>query len=168
MGPPGASQEAEEELASRLEGVLGNARGYLPNGTQLISVPVESRGINPFRTYLKSLDESLVLAATGGKLSVLAEPGVGQQAGLVHWQAWGEILQGEAQILSEILQRQFDTDILRQHFPGRPVQAWFQLCTPQETEVSTVVQHVAQLAAAGYRMEPSQLSERIGYTLREG
>jgi phage gp29-like protein len=165
IGPAGATAEVEEELAAQLEAVVGNSRGYLPYGTELVSVPVTARGVNPFRTYLKALDEQLVLAATGGKLSVLAEPGVGQQAGLVHWRVWREIMQAEALLISEVLQEQFDAPLLAAEFPGQPVRAYFELCGREETDVGAVVDQAAALSRAGYRIEPAQLSEKTGYRL---
>lgn len=167
IGPAGADPELEERLAAEVEEVIGNYRGYFPYGTQLASVPVLARGVNPFRTYLKALDEALVLAATGGKLSVLSEPGVGQQAGFVHWQVWREIVQAEAMLISEVMQRQFDAPLLARQFPGQPALAYFELCAKEETDVGTVVEQAAKLAKAGYRMDPGQLSEKTGYRLVE-
>jgi len=168
IGPAGADPELEEKLAAQVEEVIGNYRGYFPYGTQLVSVPVEARGVNPFRTYLKALDEALVLAATGGKLSVLSEPGVGQQAGYVHWQVWREIIQAEAMLISEVMQRQFDAPLLARQFPGQPALAYFELCAKEETDVAAVVQQAATLAKAGYRVDPGQLSEKTGYRLVDG
>jgi phage gp29-like protein len=168
IGPAGADPELEERLAAQVEEVIGNYRGYFPYGTQLATVPMIARGVNPFRTYLKALDEALVLAATGGKLSVLSEPGVGQQAGFVHWQVWREIIQAEAMLISEVMQRQFDAPVLARQFPGQPALAYFELCAKEETDVAAVVEQAATLAKAGYRVEPGQLSEKTGYRLVEG
>ncbi len=165
IGPVGASQEVEDALAAKAEEVIGNYRGYLPAGSQLASVPVTARGVNPFRTYLRSLDENLVLAATGGKLSVLSEPGVGQQAGLVHWAVWREIMQAEALLVSEVLQQQFDAPLLAQAFPGAPILAYFELCATAETDVAAVCQQALTLSQAGYQIGAAELSEKTGYTL---
>lgn len=165
IGPAGVPPDIEDQLIRQIGEVIGNSRGYLPYGSQLATVPFTGRGVNPFRTYLKALDEALVLAATGGKLSVLSEPGVGQQAGQVHWQVWREIMQAEAMQLSETLQRQFDAPFLARRFPGQPVLAYFELCAAEETDVGAVVDHAARLAAAGYRLDPAQLSEKTGYRL---
>lgn len=166
IGPAGVPPDIEDQLIRQIGEVIGNSRGYLPYGSQLATVPFTGRGVNPFRTYLKALDEALVLAATGGKLSVLSEPGVGQQAGLVHWQVWREIMQAEAMQLSETLQRQFDAPFLARRFPGQPALAYFELCAAEETDVGAVVDHAARLAAAGYRLDPAQLSEKTGYRLQ--
>jgi len=133
--------------------------------THIESVSTDTRGINPFHTYLKALDEALVLAATGGKLSILSERGVGLQAGQVHWRAWREVMQAEALLISEVFQRQFDAPLLARHFPGRPPLAYFELCANEETDVGAVVEHAARLSAAGYTMDAAQLSEKTGYRL---
>jgi phage gp29-like protein len=165
VGPPGATPEQEEQLAAQADEIISNYRGYLPYGTQLLSVPTEARGVNPYRAYLKALDEALVLAATGGKLSVLAEPGVGQQAGLVHWRVWREIMQAEALLISEVMQRQFDAPLLARQFPGQPALAYFELSAQEETDTGAVVEQAAKLAAAGYRVDAEELSEKTGYAL---
>ena len=168
VGPPGATAELEAGLAAQIEGATSDSRGYLPYGTQLTSVPVTARGVNPFRTYLKALDEQLVLAATGGKLSVLSEPGVGQQAGFVHWRVWREIVQAEALLISETFQQQFDAPLLAARFPGRPLLAYFELCGKEETDVGSLVEQTATLSRAGYRVDPAQLSEKTGYRFESG
>ncbi len=165
VGPAGASEETQADLTEKVEGITSSYRGYLPAGSHLESVSADTRGINPFHTYLKALDEALVLAATGGKLSILSEPGVGLQAGQVHWRAWREVMQAEALLISEVFQRQFDAPLLAHHFPGKPPLAYFELCANEETDVGTVVEHAAKLSAAGYIMDPAHLSEKTGYRL---
>ncbi len=165
IGPAGASEETQADLTEKVEDITSSYRGYLPSGTHIESVSTDTRGINPFHTYLKALDEALVLAATGGKLSILSEPGVGLQAGQVHWRAWREVMQAEALLISEVFQRQFDAPLLARHFPGRPPLAYFELCANEETDVGAVVEHAARLSAAGYTLDAAQLSEKTGYRL---
>ena len=168
IGPSGVSAEREAQLASMIEEVIGNYRGYLPYGTELVSVPTEARGVNPFRTFLRALDEQMVLAATGGKLSVLSEAGVGQQAGLVHWRVWREILQGEAGYVSETFQRDFDEPLLRNRFHGRKPLAYFELCSNEEQDAGAVVDHVVRLREAGLMVDAAQVSEKTGYRIVSG
>ncbi len=59
----------------------------------------------------------------------------------------------------------FDAPLLARHFPGTPPLAYFELCANEETDVGTVVEHAARLSAAGYTMDPEQLSEKTGYRL---
>jgi hypothetical protein len=67
--------------------------------------------------------------------------------------------------LSGIFQEQFDTPLLRQFFPDEPILAYFEFVPPAADEVSRVIQDAVELAKAGVRMEPGELSEKTGYGL---
>jgi phage gp29-like protein len=138
----------------------------MPNGTRVQTIDAGARGQNPFAEHLRYQDEQIVLAATGGKLTALAESGTGTLAGSAHQNAFDDITEAEAVVLSEVFQRQFDAPLLAQEFPGQPQLAYFELALVREIDPATAVAHALTLAKAGYEIDPSELSEKTGYTLK--
>lgn len=65
---------------------------------------------------------------------MLTESGSGTLAGSAHQQAFDQVAKGDAVLISEALQRDFDKPLLDQYFPGWPVEAGFALRTPSEIE----------------------------------
>lgn len=164
--PPDIPAERELEYQAQAEAIIGDARGTIPYGTKVHTIDSGARGQNPFADHLRYQDEQIVLAATGGLLTTLAEPGTGTLAGSAHQQAFDDITEAEAAILSELLQRQFDAPLLAREFPGAPVLAYFELSLTRDIDPATVVAQALTLAKAGYEIDPAQLSEKTGFTLK--
>jgi len=164
--PPDVPAEREQEYQAMAEAIIGDARGTMPNGTRVQTIDAGARGQNPFAEHLRYQDEQIVLAATGGKLTALAESGTGTLAGSAHQNAFDDITEAEAVVLAEVFQRQFDAPLLAQEFPGQPQLAYFELALVREIDPATVVEHALVLAKAGYEIDPSELSEKTGYTLK--
>lgn len=164
--PPEVPAEREEEFQAQAEAIIGDARGTVPNGTRIQTVDAGARGPNPFADHLRYQDEMIVLAATGGKLTALAEPGTGTLAGSAHQAAFDAIAEAEAVLLSEVFQRQLDAPLLAREFPGQTRLAYFELALRRELDPATVVEHALALAKAGYEIDPKELSEKTGYALK--
>ena len=164
--PPEVPAELEQEYQAMAEAIIGDARGTVPNGTRIQTVDAGGRGQNPFAEHLRYQDEQIVLAATGGKLTALAESGTGTLAGSAHQAAFDDITESEAVVISEVFQRQFDAPLLAREFPGQPRLAYFELALTREIDPATVVEQALTLAKAGYEIEPAELSEKTGYTLK--
>jgi phage gp29-like protein len=163
--PADIPAEREAEYQAQAEAIIGDARGTMPNGTKIHTVDSGARGQNPFAEHLRYQDELIVLAATGGKLTVLAEAGTGTLAGSAHQAAFDDITEAEAAMLSETFQRQFDAPLLARVFPGQPQLAYFQLAATRELDPAAIINQALVLAKAGYEMDPAELSERTGYRL---
>lgn len=164
VGPPGVTAEdaaAFEEQAAR---VAEGASGYLPNGAA-VHFHTGPRLAQPYRDYLRYWSEQLVLAGTGGILTMLTASGTGTLAGSVHAETFRQIARSEARIISEVFQEQLDRPLLEAAFPGRPRLAWFELVANEEVNLGAVVDHAVNLARAGFRIDPGELAERTGYKL---
>ncbi len=164
--PPDVPAEREEEYQAMAEAIIGDARGTVPNGTRVQTVDAGARGQNPFAEHLRYQDEQIVLAATGGKLTALAEAGTGTLAGPAHQDAFDDITEAEAVVISEIFQHQFDAPLLAREFPGQPRLAYFEMALTRDIDPTTVVNQALTLAKAGYEIDPAELSEKTGYTLK--
>jgi hypothetical protein len=135
VGPPNVPQDKQAEYQSVANQVAANSRGYLPNGSDVKTGNEGARGTNPHKEFKDDLTEEVVLAGTGGKLTMLAESGSGTLAGAAHQDAWDEILAGKAKKLSEVFQRQFDkVEVLDKEFAGQPVLAYFELSLEGEDD----------------------------------
>ena len=165
--PPDIPAEREAEYQAQAEAIIGDARGTVPHGTQIHTVDSGARGQNPFADHLRYQDEQIVLAATGGKLTALAESGTGTLAGSAHQRAFDDITEAEAAVISEIFRHQFDAaPLLQKEFPGQPPLVYFELAITRALDPATVVAQALTLAKAGYEIDPEELSEKTGYTLK--
>ena len=164
--PEDIPAEKEAEYQAQAEAIIGDARGTVPHGTQIHTVDSGSRGKNPFEDHLRYQDELIVLAATGGKLTALAESGTGTLAAGAHQQAFDDITEAEAALISEVFQEQFDRPLLARMFPGQPQLAYFELAATRSLDPADVVAQAFTLARAGYEIDPAELSEKTGFRLK--
>ncbi len=165
IGPPNIPPGKETEYETSAQAVAEGGTGYLPNGSD-IRYPSEVRGDSPFRDRLTWLREQLILAGTGGQLTMLSQPtGLGQGASGEHADVFRDIAIAEGLEISEIFQRQIDKPLLASEFPGQPALAYFRLCAEEETDVGAVVAQVCQLKTAGYAVSVEELSEKSGYQI---
>jgi hypothetical protein len=124
------------------------------------------RGINPFRDHMKYLQEQLVLAGTGGLLTMLAMPtGIGAGASGEHADVFATIARAEARRISEIFQKQHDARFLSNTFPGKPILAYFEIAAQESVDVGEIITHATTLATAGYQIDPAELAEKTGYKI---
>lgn len=156
-------KETEYETAAKL--VAEGGSGAIPNGSDY-KANDGPRGVDPFTPRLDHLDEQLIMAGTGGKLTMLSESGTGTLAGNAHADTFQAIASGRAQQISECFQRQFDAAILAQQHEGEPALVFFELAAKDETDVAALVKDVVALFAAGFQAEPKWLSEKTGYELK--
>ena len=166
VGPPNTSKEKEKEYQAIAEGIISDGRGYLPFGSDLKYVNAYGNK-PPFMERIDYLDQQITLAATGGLLTMLAEPGSGTLAGNAHADTFLQIARSDAAVLSGIMQEQFDGPLLREYFPGEPVLAYFEFAPPAADEVSRVVRDAVELAKAGVQIDLAELSEKTGYRLEK-
>ncbi len=166
MPPSGASAEDAEEYQKMAEEVIAATRGVLPNGATVHTVDAGARGNNPFREHLRYQDEQIVMAGTGGLLTMLNDPtGLGSGQSESHQETFDEIAQAEAAIISEIFQKQFDLPILQKQFDGQPPLAYFELASTDKTDVTQLADHAVKFGQAGFAMDAKELSEKSGYQL---
>ena len=122
--------------------------------------------MQPFSPRLEWLNQKLILAGTGGLLTMLAQSGSGTLAGSAHMETFRQIARAEAMDISEELNRQFDLPVLREAGalqPGQRPLAYFSLAANERADAGTVVDHAAKLKQAGLDMDPSQLTDLSGY-----
>ena len=164
IGPPNIPAGKEDEYKAAAEAAAQGMSGYLPNGADAKCAD-QPRGTSPFQVRLEYLTQKLVLAGTGGLLTMLTAPGSGTLAGSAHQEAFDLIARSEARKISEIFQRQFDKVVLSASHPGRPRLAYFDLASNEEQDVGEIIGHAVAIKQAGGQMDLAELSEKTGYTI---
>lgn len=125
--PPNVPENERDNYLTLAREVAEGGNGVLPYGGDW--KPNDGpRGVNPFRDFLRYLDEQLILAGTGGLLTMLAQSGSGTLAGNAHQKTFESIARAEGRKVSELFQKQFDKELIRAKFGEEaPILAYFQL-----------------------------------------
>ena len=163
--PAGIPQGEEEKYRADAIAAAEAASGALPNGSDIKTLS-EVRGVQPFQMRLEWLQKQLVLAGTGGLLTMLSEPtGIGGGATGSHDAVWQTIVRRAAKKIDAAMNEQYDRRALAALFPGRPALAKFSLRTKQEKSVGDAVENISKLSTAGYQVDPKQVEDETGYTV---
>lgn len=166
ISPPDATPEQAEEFRRAAEAAADGLSMSLPSGSQ-VSFAAEARGVNPFLEFVQHQQKQVVLLATGGTLTSLAESGSGTLAGNAQMDVWREIVRRDSEIIGNALHRSIAIPYLRRVFPGQPVSAEFSLGRDAEPTPTEMFELAAKAVAAGYRISRDELSESTGYTLED-
>lgn len=160
--PQNTSKDDQVAWQAEVESMLGAGKGVLPAGSDIKTAGGDVRGSSPFQEFVKFQREDVVLAGTGGKLTMLAESGSGTLAGNAQADVFERIASGEARDISEIFQRAIDLPILKEKFPNQPPLAWFEIAAEDVDDTTATVENITKLASQGYITEPDQVQERTG------
>ncbi|MBN2069111.1 MAG: DUF935 family protein [Opitutales bacterium] len=168
IGPPSLGNKDQAAYEQAAEDIAQGGNGYLPNGSDYVP-NTAARGSQPFEKWLNYLSAQLILAGTGGKLTMLNEAtGLGSGNANSHDETFSQIAEAEARKISEVFQRQFDRRLLLKKgllSKGERPFAYFRLATEESTDVNEIVDHASKLSSAGYQMDAAELSEKTGYKL---
>lgn len=162
--PENVPEDKREAYRLEAEQAGEGGGGSLPFGSSVTATPVD-RGVAPFALRLEHLTRKLILAGTGGMLTMLTESGSGTLAGGAHADTFRALARAEAKRISELLQRKIDAAVLEARFPGRPRLAYWELAATESVDVTEMVGHFSTLAQAGLRIDPEEASEKTGYKL---
>ncbi len=163
-GPPNIPTDKAADFEAAAREISEGGSGYLPNGSTYTPND-KPRGNSPFHERLEYLSEKLILAGTGGMLTMLARSGSGTLAGGAHTDVFEQIAKAEARKISELVNEQLAVGWLEEKFPGKPHAAYFALSANEETKVGEIIAHVGALALAGYQVDQEEVTERTGYTV---
>lgn len=166
IGPPGTTPEKELEYQTLAESVTSNLRGYMPNGSTFVAPDLAARSRLPYFERIEYSDKQIVLAATGGLLTMLTESGSGTLAGGAHSETLMTLARADANKISETYQQSIDREILNAFFPNSPVVVYFQYDLPQKTEsMADLMEAASSLSWSGYRIDKQMLEEKSGLKL---
>ena len=167
IAPPGATEEKIKEFAEEANEMKADGTGVLPNGSDVKTHGSAQKG-EIFNMKTARHDSAIVLAATGGLLTMLAQSGSGTLAGGAHSDTWRDLVSGIASEVAECFQDQLDKVWLSEKFPGQPVAAYFYLEFPEEeADVKSVTESVKNLKDAGYVAKREWVEETTGIPLED-
>lgn len=164
---PQFTNEKEQEVFEKAaEAVYEGGNGVVPYGTD-VSYASESRGTNPFSEFLEHQQKLVVLMATGGTLTSLAESGSGTLGGNAQMDVWMQIVRRDVRIIANAINKQLCENLIRNQFKDSPILAEFKFDTsPNKIEHAKEVLELASTAnGAGLEMDADELSNEIGFKL---
>lgn len=164
IGPEDVPEGKETTYRDAAEDAAEGRGGYLPYGSD-VKFPNEQRGSQPFELRLDYLSKKLVLAGTGGMLTMLTESGSGTLAGGAHAETFNTIARSEARKISELFQIRIDRRVLDEKFSNKPRLAYFAIAAEEEQDIGELCDHFQKLSSAGLAIDPEDASERTGYKL---
>lgn len=163
IGPPGTTPDKESEYMTMAEKLTSNMRGYLPPGSDIKVTDLAARSRLPYFDRIEYSDRQIVMAATGGLLTMLTESGSGTLAGNAHSETLVGLARADAAAISEVFQRQFDREILKAFFPGEQICVYFKFDVPRAQETTDqIIEAISALSWSGYRINQQQLEEKLG------
>lgn len=168
IGPESMPESDRSVFESAAREISKGGSGYLPNTSQVLFSD-NQRGPIPFEAHMRFLSEKIVLAGTGGKLTMLAEAtGIGPGATPAHQEAFDSLARRDARVISELFQESIDARVLEELFPGKPVLAYFELAANEEPDVGEVIDQLVKLSSVDLRrFDIDDISERTGFNLQE-
>ena len=135
-----------------------------PNGSR-IDFAAEARGADPFTPFIEHQDRYIVLLATGGTLTSLAQADTGSLAGGAQMEVWREIVARDGVKIAEALNRSLFRRYLELEFPGRPMAARFELSNEAKPTADEIADLAGKLKTAGYTVDQAELEEAVGLKL---
>ena len=164
--PPNIAPGKEAEYLAAAQNVADGMSGALPAGSDVKFPAAGVRGESPFEKYCDAQDKDVVLAGTGGLLTMLSMPqGIGHGSGQQHADVFEEIAHADALKVSEALQSDFDEAELQAAFPNEPICVYFELAAKDQQDVGKVVESVVALDGIGIQVDLEEVSGLTGYKL---
>lgn len=167
--PAGIPVDKVAEYEAAAKAVAEGGSGAIPNGSTYSANDQPRDGSNLFKNHMAQLDEDLVLAATGGKLTMLVQQGGSSQRGSsgVQQDIFEEIAEARARRVSRTFQQDFDAAFIAENFPGQPVLVAFQLVAKDNVDVGQICTNAATLKNAGKNVKTEWLEQQTGYEFEE-
>lgn len=162
--PANATREQEEEYKQAAAMVAEALNGTLPAGSA-VNFATEARGTDPFSAFIEHQQKLVVLLATGGTLTSLAEAGSGTLAGNAQMDVWREIVSRDASIIGNAINKVLVTPYLERVFGE--AKCHFELGKDAEQSPLEILQLAKELTSAGYKADPQWITEKTGIKLAE-
>lgn len=165
--PEGLEDESKRSMfAAASKDLRDGGGGSLPHGSEVVFSNT-LRGLAPFDPYLRYLREQMVIAATGGMLTMLASPtGIGQGASDAHSETFRAIASKKSRDITEVFQRNFDKPFLQRNYPTEDIKAYFELAYRKDRDVGKMIEH-AHVLAQIFKLDPTEWSDVTGYRLED-
>lgn len=164
---PGATTAQRGDYLLAAQAVENGQVSVWPNGANIIDFAGGSRGTDPFNTFIDKQEKLIVLMATGGTLTSLAQADTGSLAGGAQMEVWKEIVGRDARVLGQAVMKSIVRPYLEDKFFGRPVAVDFALDLPRKLGPKEAAEVAATVKNAGYIIVKEELEKAVGFTLEK-
>jgi phage gp29-like protein len=162
---PNATNAQRGDYLTAARAVENGQVSVWPSGSSITDFAGGSRGTDPFKDFIEHQEKLVVLLATGGTLTSLAQADTGSLAGGAQMKVWQEIVLRDADVLSQAVMRSLIKPFLAQTFGARPCSVAFELDFPEERSAQDAANVAATLHQAGWRVDQGELEKAVGFTL---
>jgi len=162
---PNATNDQRDDYLLAAQAVENGQVSVWPSGANIIDFAGGSRGTDPFASFIDKQERTIVLMATGGTLTSLAQADTGSLAGGAQMEVWKEIVGRDANVMSNAITRSIVRPFLEDKFFGRPICVDFNLDMPRKMSPKEASEVAATLMSAGYRVEQAELEKATGFSL---
>jgi len=163
---PNATNENKADYVEAADRARDGLSTVWPSGSST-SRAEGSRGQDPFSAFIEHQEKLIVLRATGGTLTSLAQADTGSLAGGAQMEVWDQIVQRDSSLISDALNRQMFWRFLERKFPGRLPAVEFSIGREREVTASDAADLAVKLHGAGYLVDQAELEEATGFTLEK-
>lgn len=161
----GATDEQRSDYLKTAKAVRDGQPAALPAGGTVTSIGGDSRGQDPFSVFIEHQEKLIVLMATGGTLTSLAQADTGSLAGGAQMDVWRQIVRRDVAAISAVINRNLVRPFIENAFPGMDVCAEFQIESSDRPGKKETAELAAALKSAGYTIDQSELEEAVGFKL---
>ena len=162
---PNATNEQRKDYLDAARAVENGQVSVWPSGSSITDFAGGSRGTDPFNTFIEHQEKLIVLLATGGTLTSLAQADTGSLAGGAQMKVWQEIVRRDAGVLSQAVMRSLIKPFLAAKFGAQPCAVDFSLDFPSERSAQDAANVAVALKQAGWRVDQGELEKAVGFTL---
>ena len=165
--PPNIKSGREAEYRESAEKVSDGVAGALPYGAD-IKFPTSSvRGTAPFKEFCDAQDSDVVMAGTGGRLTMLTSEkgGLGNGPSDQQDEAFKKVGRAVARKINQTLQRDFDKEEIQTAFPGQPILAYFELAAIEDEDSKAVIDVAVAADGIGLQSDAAEISTKVGLKL---
>ena len=164
---PNATTEQRGDYLAAARAVENGQVSVWPSGTSITDFAGGSRGTDPFNSFIEHQERLVVLLATGGTLTSLAQADTGSLAGGAQMQVWREIVRRDAGVLAQAVMRSLVRPYLERAFGARPCCVELALDFPSERSAQDAANIAATVRNAGYLVDQGELEKAVGFTLEK-
>lgn len=159
-----ATEEQKSAYLATAEDARDGRPAVWPSGTTTNRAE-GSRGQDPFTAFIEHQEKLIVLMATGGTLTSLAQADTGSLAGGAQMDVWHEIVTRDAQVISDVIKRSLIRPFIVQAFANQPLAISFELGIEKKPTAKESADLATTLKTAGYVVVQDELEEATGLTL---
>lgn len=165
--PPNVTEGDKATFVQAAQAAENGQSTVWPNGTLISDFAGGARGIDPFNAFIEHQQKLIVLLATGGTLTSLAQADTGSLAGGAQMDVWREIVARDATIIAQAINRDVLRQFLELKFPGKPYCVDFAFDTERKLSAKEIFETAIAARNAGYIIDKVELESQTGYTLKK-